>query len=305
MDNKNASRIYNRRAAYFITVQFLLLPVQKSKPISQRRSICGPNLYRHHPIEQYSLTSTYAAYRIDMYRHSYRYTTNALRVLCNFLISQLSYALTLSQTPAHTYCAIFSGIFATISFCAHFTHDFIYICSAYVVFFFGSAFFFLFVFCLCVLHSTGLISFNKNELNLSCKESYWGWRIHELIDNRLGIRLGEEDCGKSTREGAPMSAYDFVMTKFIYIHTIYINSYMKAINYVRMYVLKLKIIVWFSCMNTPKNSFLGLFSFNCTYFAFIHDYYFSHNVCIWLRLFCIFVQPACACNRRKEAWQTS
>lgn len=116
--------------------------------------------------------------QIQIYRHTD--ASNALRVLCNFLIHQFSYAFT------HTYCAILSGIFATISFCAHFTHDFIYICSAYV--FFGSVLPFLpFCFLFRILHSTSFISINKNELNLSCKESYCARHIYKLIDNRCAF----------------------------------------------------------------------------------------------------------------------
>lgn len=118
--------------------------------------------------------------QIQIYRYTDTDASNALRVLCNFLIHQFSYAFT------HTYCAILSGIFATISFCAHFTHDFIYICSAYV--FFGSVLPFLpFCFLFRILHSTSFISINKNELNLSCKESYCARHIYKLIDNRCAF----------------------------------------------------------------------------------------------------------------------
>lgn len=123
--------------------------------------------------------------QIQIYGYTDTDTTNALRVLRNFLIHQFSYAFT------HTHCAILSGIFATISFCAHFTHDFIYICLAYV--FFGLVLPFCFLFR--ILHSTSFISINKNELNLSCKESYCARHFYKLIDNRCAFPpLSQKTC---------------------------------------------------------------------------------------------------------------
>lgn len=134
IDNKNASRIYNRRAAYFITVQFLLLPVQKSKPISQR----GPNLWL-----QFVPSSSNWAIRTGehirsksyRYRDIYKYTTNALRVFCNFLIHQFSYALTLFQTL----CNIVWHICNDFLLCAFYARFHLHLFGLRCLFF-GSAF---------------------------------------------------------------------------------------------------------------------------------------------------------------------
>lgn len=128
---------------------------------------------------------------MPVYTQSY---TNALRVLCNLLIHQFSYAYTHRYTLTHThiYSHIvqyslaylqrfpFVRILRTISF------TFVRLTLVFFLFFWLIAFVFRFVFSLFSSLIFIFISFNKNELNLSCKDSYCMLCIYELIDNRFG-----------------------------------------------------------------------------------------------------------------------
>lgn len=184
----NAMRIYNRKAVYFIPVQFLLLSVQKSKPISQRRlqsvaPICTAiiQLRKTHG-------RAYFATYVCMYGTEW-YTNTDLQIHRYRCYKCFACPLQFSHTSIficfHSYilCNIVWYICNDFLLCAFYARFHLHLLG-----FFGSVLPFLpFCFLFRILHSTSFISINKNELNLSCKESYCARHIYKLIDNRCAF----------------------------------------------------------------------------------------------------------------------
>lgn len=177
----NATRIYNREAVYVIPVQLLLLPVQKSKPISHFR------LQSVAPICTAIIQLRYTQWRATyVCIHGIEgYTNTDLQIYYKYLTCPLQFSHTSIFICFHSYilCNIVWYICNAFLLCAFYARFHLHLFG--LRFFSVRSFLFLpFCFLFRILHSTSFISINKNELNLSCKESYCARHIYKLIDNR-------------------------------------------------------------------------------------------------------------------------
>lgn len=117
-----------------------------------------------------------------------RYTNTDLQIYYKCFTCPLQFSHTSIFICFHSYilCNIVWYICNAFLLCAFYARFHLHLFG--LRFFSVRSFLFLpFCFLFRILHSTSFISINKNELNLSCKESYCTRHIYKLIDNRWAL----------------------------------------------------------------------------------------------------------------------